>query len=387
VELVAIGYRVAKFDLALDLYEEGDNIVGGLNYATALFDEATIQRHCGYFISMLKAMVVDSEQAVARINLLAPEEHRLLESWNATETPYPQQFCIHQLFEQQAHATPQATAVVCQQQSLSYAELNRQANRLAHYLIALGVQPEERVAICVERSLEMVIGLLAILKAGGAYVPIDPAYPSARLRQVLTAAAPKIVLSDGVGREALGQEALRELMVLDLEQLKSLASPAAQPPEWADRPACDPNPVALGLTSHHLAYVIYTSGSTGIPKGVQNEHHALINRLLWMQQAYGLKPSDVVLQKTSFSFDVSVWEFFWTLLQGATLGVAPPQAHKDPRQLIELIRQWQVTTIHFVPSMLGPFVNTEGVEDCVSLRRVICSGEALPGLHIQALQQ
>ncbi len=225
----------------------------------------------------------------------------------------------------------------------------------------------------------MVVGLLGILKSGGAYVPLDPAYPTERLRQVLADAAPKILLSDAAGRAVLGEEALESLTVLDLDR-------RGQAESWADLPATNVDPKALGLTAHHLAYVIYTSGSTGTPKGVMNEHDALINRLLWMQEAYGLDHSDVVLQKTSFSFDVSAWEFFWTLFTGARLAIPPTEAHKESFQLIELIRKWNVTTIHFVPSMLISFVNTEGVERCTPLRRLICSGEALSEHHVYTYQ-
>jgi natural product biosynthesis luciferase-like monooxygenase protein/amino acid adenylation domain-containing protein len=384
VEPAGTTYEVARFDLELDLYEEGETVVGRLNYGTALFDEATIKRQRGYLLRVLKAMVADSEQAVAGIDLLGPEERRLvLESWNATEAPYPEDMCIQQLFEEQVRKSPEATAVLYEGQSLRYGELNEWANRLAHHLIGLGVKPDDRVAICVERSLAMVVGLLGILKAGGAYVPLDPAYPTGRLKQILDDAGPAMVLIDGAGREALGEEALEGLRVVDVDRL---AHARTLPPEWAELPATDPDVKVVGVTSQHLAYVIYTSGSTGTPKGVMNEHHALINRLIWMQEAYGLDSTDVVLQKTSFSFDVSVWEFFWTLLNGATLAVAPPEAHKDPLHLIELIRKWRVTTVHFVPSMLGPFANTEGIERCTPLRRLICSGEALPALHVHAYQ-
>ncbi len=321
--------ELVRFDQELIMFEQDGGIVGNLKYATALFDEATIKRHCGYLLEMLRAMVVNVEQPVVEINLLPPEERRLLlEEWNATEAEYASQLCIHELFEEQ---------------------------------------------------VGMVVGLLGILKSGGAYVPLDPAYPTERLRQVLADAAPKILLSDAAGRAVLGEEALESLTVLDLDR-------RGQAESWADLPATNVDPKALGLTAHHLAYVIYTSGSTGTPKGVMNEHDALINRLLWMQEAYGLDHSDVVLQKTSFSFDVSAWEFFWTLFTGARLAIPPTEAHKESFQLIELIRKWNVTTIHFVPSMLISFVNTEGVERCTPLRRLICSGEALSEHHVYTYQ-
>ena len=178
-----VSYAVAKFDLTLDLRETGDRIVGGLRFATALFSRGTIERHAGYLRQALEAMVADSRQAVAGIDLLSPEERMLLTSWNATEAPYPEHRCIHQLFEEQARKSPEATAIVHEEQSLSYFELNQLSNRLAHQLIALGLKPDDCVAICAKRSLNMVVGMLAILKAGGAYVPLHPSYPSMRLMQ------------------------------------------------------------------------------------------------------------------------------------------------------------------------------------------------------------
>jgi amino acid adenylation domain-containing protein len=377
VEPVAIAFDQVKFDLELELTENDDGIVGSLRYATALFDDATIERYRGYLLTLLQAMATDSTQTVARIDLLADDERTLLmETWNQTDAPYPAHQCIHQLFEQQVQRSPEAIALVYEDQSLSYRQLNTQANRLAHHLIDHGVRPDDRIALCVERSLAMVIGLLAILKAGAAYVPLDPAYPTDRLTQILHDAQPHLLLSDAAGRDALGQAAITHLTVLDL----------ATPATWAHRPDTNPDPTTLGLTSNHLAYVIYTSGSTGMPKGAQNEHQALINRLSWMQEAYRLSADDIVLQKTPFSFDVSVWEFFWTLLNGATLIIAAPEAHKDARYLIDLIAQHRVTTTHFVPSMLGSFLDTQGVTRCTSLRRVICSGEALTSSNIYKCQ-
>ncbi|MCG1019617.1 MULTISPECIES: non-ribosomal peptide synthetase [Burkholderiaceae] len=334
-------------------------------------------RVCGYMQQVLEslaeALETAPEQPVQQLQVLPSEERTLLlETWNATQRDYPLHLCIHQLFEAQVERTPQAPALVYEDQTLSYAQLNARANRLAHQLIELGVVPDGRVAICVERSPAMVIGLLAILKAGGGYVPLDPAYPGERLAHILTDAAPEIVLADAAGRAALGEAALAHRTVLD---------PNRQPAQ------AQTNPLVCTLTSRHLAYVIYTSGSTGVPKGVQNEHRALVNRLVWMQQAYGLTTADRVLQKTSFGFDVSVWEFFWTLLNGATLVIAAPEVHKDPAVLMELMIQQRITTAHFVPSMLSTFLHHEGVEQCTSIKRLICSGEALPGASVRLCQK
>ncbi|MCK1473579.1 AMP-binding protein, partial [Bradyrhizobium sp. 197] len=257
VEAAADGFDQVKFDLELNLAEHGEAIAGTLGYATALFDQASIERQRGYLLALLRAMVADARQAVGRIELLAADERAyLLEELNRTAVPYPEQQCIHELFEAQVAKAPDAVAVVHEDERLSYGELNARANRLAHHLIGLGVKPDQPVAICLERGVAMVVGLLAILKAGGAYLPLDPAYPCARLKQVLEDAQPQLLLADAAGRSALGADALADLTVVDLETATSA---------WAKLPASDPDPRALGLTSRHLAYVIYTSGSTGTP--------------------------------------------------------------------------------------------------------------------------
>ncbi|UWU82886.1 amino acid adenylation domain-containing protein [Bradyrhizobium yuanmingense] len=368
-----------KFDLELSLGEHGAEIAGTLAYATALFDQATIERQRGYLLALLRAMAADAQQEVRRIELLSTAERTyLLEELNQTAARYPAERCIHELFEAQVHKAPDAVAVVCDDERLSYAELNARANRLAHHLIALGAKPDQPVAICVERSPMMVVGLLAILKAGGAYMPLDPAYPSARLRQVLDDAAPRLLLADVAGRAPFGLDVPANVSVVELD---------AAAPAWASLPEANPDPRALSLSSRNLAYVIYTSGSTGTPKGAQNEHRAIVNRLIWMQNAYGLKATDLVLQKTPFSFDVSAWEFFWTLLEGATLVLAPPGAHRDPDALVDLIVSQRITTVHFVPSMLVSFLDAKSVDRCTSLRRVLCSGEALPAASVHRVRR
>nr|WP_218170644.1 non-ribosomal peptide synthetase [Pseudomonas gingeri] len=354
----------AKFDLSLSLGEVRDGISGTLEYATALFDEATIQRYAGYFIRVLQAMVADDQAQLEQVRLIddAEREH-LLFDLNATQVDYHLEQTLHGMFEAQVERTPDAVAVIAGEYQLTYRELDRRANQLAHHLRRQGVVPDARVAICVERGLEMVIGLLAILKAGGAYVPLDPAYPSERIAYMLQDSAPVAVLVQGATRELLGDVAVP---VIDL----GLNA-------WQDLPVTRPD--QSELNARHLAYVIYTSGSTGQPKGVMNEHGAVVNRLLWMQDEYGLTAQDAVLQKTPFSFDVSVWEFFWPLFTGASLVMARPEGHKDPLYLGEVIEAQNITTLHFVPSMLDVFLADGDTGRCAGVKRVICSGEALPG--------
>ncbi|UPL08773.1 Gramicidin S synthase II [Pseudomonas sp. IsoF] len=352
---------IAKFDLSLSLGEAGEGFAGGIVYATALFERATIERYAGYFEQLLWTFVESDRAIPAHTGLPdADERKRLLQGFNDTAVAYDLEQTLHGLIEAQVVRTPDAVAVLAEEGSLSYRELNEQANRLAHHLIALGVKPDDRVAICVERGLSMVVGLLAILKAGGAYVPVDPDYPTERVRHMLSDSAPVAVLVHSATRHV--PEAAR---LIDLDQ-----------PTWNAQPSS--NPVLAALTPRHLAYVIYTSGSTGLPKGVMNEHASVVNRLLWMQDAYNLGADDVVLQKTPFSFDVSVWELLWPLQTGARLVMARPGGHRDPEYLRQVIRSEGVTTLHFVPSMLDVFL-AHGDASADALKRVLCSGEALPG--------
>ena len=255
------------------------------------------------------------------------------------------------------------TAIRFRDEALTYRELNVRVNQLARYLVELGAGPDTLVAICMERSLEMVVALYAILKSGSAYVPIDPEYPADRISFMLGDTAAPILLTQGALAGRFRGATARVIPV-------DLASR-----ELADRTAT--RSLVRGSLDD-LAYVIYTSGSTGQPKGAMITHRAIANRILWMQEAYGLTPDDRVLQKTPFSFDVSVWEFFWPLLFGAELVIAEPGGHRDSAYLTQIIVERGITTIHFVPSMLQLFLEDPRASSCTSLRRVICSGEALP---------
>ncbi|MGN4037963.1 non-ribosomal peptide synthetase, partial [Burkholderia gladioli] len=389
VDTETLAYDAARYDLELTLGEAGGEIVGELRYATALFDEATALRHRDYLLAVLDAMTAAPAQPVGALAMLSAAERRLLlETWNDTAAALPARGCVHQLFEQQVRATPAAIALRdgASGAALSYAELNARANRLAHRLIALGVGPDRLVAICAARGVDMVVGLLAILKAGGAYVPLDPSYPAERLAYMLEDARPVLLLADAAGRAALaggdtahgGDDAAAMPPSAPASLPPSLALDDALPGDPADS---DPAPAALDADS--LAYVIYTSGSTGKPKGALNAHRGVVNRLAWMQHAYALDAGDAVLQKTPFGFDVSVWEFFWPLMTGATLVMAPPESHKDPRALIELIVAHGISTLHFVPSMLSSFLDMDEAARCTSLKRIVCSGEALPAASVR----
>lgn len=368
----------ALFDLLLSLTERDGRIVGGAEYATALFERATVERYLGNFRMVLEGMVADDGQTVDRLPLLSDAERRqVVREWNATHAAYPSHSCIHQLIEAQVERTPHAAAVVSEGESLTYGELNNRANRLAHYLRDLGVGPDTRVAICLERSLDLMVGLLGVLKAGGAYVPLDPSYPGERLRYMLEDSEPVALLTQGSLAGSFGE--LREDMpVIDL---------AADAPTWANRPETNPDGADMGLSPDHLAYVMYTSGSTGRPKGVMVEHRSVVNRIVWMQEQYAIDPGEAMLQKTTVSFDVSVWEFFWPVMVGARLMMARPEGHRDPGYLIETIKRERITRVHFVPSMLQLFLDHPDAGTCSGLVLVACSGEALPAPLVDRFYQ
>jgi amino acid adenylation domain-containing protein len=283
---------------------------------------------------------------------------RLLE-WNDTRRVYEGPLCLHELIEEQAGRTPDRVAVTFEGTSLTYRELMERTARLARCLGRLGVGPEVRVGVCAERSLEMVVGLLGVLRAGGAYVPLDPDHPPDRLAYMVEDAAAPVVLTQSRLASLLPPHGARMVVLDDPGGIEDGADPL---------PAVPPDA---------LAYVIYTSGSTGRPKGAMNAHRAVRNRLLWMRDDFGLGPHDVVLHKTPFSFDISVWEIFATLAVGARLVVAKPGGHQDPSYLVELIAREGITVAHFVPSMLRAFLGAPGLARCTALRRVLCSGEAV----------
>ncbi|UJD76475.1 non-ribosomal peptide synthetase [Photorhabdus luminescens] len=361
-------YDIAKFDLQLELTEKSGEIVGELNYSSALFDHETIERKVGYLQAILRAMVNQPQQPVTAIDILSSAERELLlENLNATEEPYPTQVCVHQLFEQQAEKTPDAIAVIYENQTLSYAELNVRANRLAHQLIALGVTPDQRVAICVTRSLARIIGLLAVLKAGGAYVPLDPAYPGERLSYMLTDAAPAIVLADNAGRAALSEDILAMLTVLDPNTL----------PEQPDN-----NPQVFGLTPQHLAYVIYTSGSTGRPKGVMIEHRSVVNLTLTQITQFDFCSASRMLQFASFGFDASVWEIMMALSCGAMLVIPTETVRQDPQRLWHYLEGQAVTHACLTPAMFHDGADLPAIAIKPTL---IFAGEAPSPALFQAL--
>jgi amino acid adenylation domain-containing protein len=354
---------VAKFDLTLHLYDTPDGLAARFEYNTDLFDAATIARMAGHFETLLQSAAAAPDLPLGQLQLLSTaERQQVLVAFNDTQVEYPADVCLHELFEAQVAATPDAPALVFEDTRLSYADLNRRANQLAHHLQGLGVGPEVLVGVLMERSVEMVVSLLAILKAGGAYVPLDPDYPRERLQFMLADAAVPVLLTQARVVGALPELGARVVYVdRDWPEI------AAERTE---------NPVS-GVTDDNLVYVIYTSGSTGRPKGALLPHRGVVNCVRWMQATYRLDASDRFLLKTSLNFDPSVWEVFWTLGTGACLHVARPGGHLDSTYLARYIVSHELTSIYFVPSMLRVFLDEPEAARCTSLRRIICGGEAL----------
>ncbi len=357
--------QTAKFDLMLHLVDAQPELRGFLEYNTDLFDAETVTRIVEHFCNLLEGIVANPQARLSDLPLLTAEElHQQLVEWNNTQVEYPQQQCIHELFEAQVEKTPDAVAVIFEHQQLTYHELNTKANQLANYLRSLGVKPEVLVGICVERSLDMVIGLLAILKAGGAYVPLDPNYPQERLAYMLFDTQLPILLT---------QQSLVEQLPTHKAHIVCLDTHWDQIAQESQT-----NPINTN-TVNNLAYVIYTSGSTGKPKGVLGLHQGAVNRFHWMWKFHPFTEEEVCCQKTSLNFVDSVWEIFGPLLQGITTVIVPEQVVKDPQQFVTSLANKNVTRLVLVPSLLRILLNTYNLLQLQlpKLKLWISSGEAL----------
>ncbi len=364
----------SKFDITLELVDKGDRLDGFLEYKTSLLEPETVNRMAKHLVVLIDSLLARSKAPIDSHQVLSDKEASLqLEQWNDTQCQFPEGECIHEFFEQQANNSPSHTALVFEDTSLTYAELNQKANQLAHYLRSeKGVRPDSLVGICLERSFDLVIAILGIVKAGGAYVPLDPDYPEARLAYMLGDSDLTTVITS---KEVLTRTPVTDTQALCVDELSVISMLEGLPKD--NLPKSD-----IGLTSRHLAYIIYTSGSTGNPKGVMVEHDGIVNRIDWMHKKYGATSEDVFLQKTPFSFDVSLWEFFWPLMAGSTLAIARPKGHMDPDYLLETINQLNVTKLHFVPSMLSAMLIASVGKSCQNVKQVFCSGEALSLQHV-----
>ena len=359
--LVEVETGTAKFDLTLSMQQTEQRLRGKIEYSCDLFDSETITRMVGHWQTLLEGIVADPGQRLSKLPLLtAAERRQLAVEWNDTRADYPREQCIHQLLEEQVERTPETVAVVCEDQQLTYGELNRRGNQLAHSLRKLGVGPEVRVGLCVERSLEMIVGLVGILKAGGAYVPLDPAYPRERLAFILEDAQVSVLVTSMTSAESLPKGKTRALCIDTNWEFVSRES--------TGNPVCTARPDSL-------AYVIYTSGSTGRPKGVLVAHRNLVHSTSARINYYQDRLIRFLLL-SSFAFDSSLAGIFWTLSQGGTLVLPRPGLERDLSQLSELIAQEQISHVLSLPSLYGLLLEQANAEQLRSLRRVIVAGEA-----------
>ncbi|WP_346940202.1 amino acid adenylation domain-containing protein [uncultured Clostridium sp.] len=358
------GNKVSKFDLTLNVLEEVNILKFSIDYCSKLFNKETIERLNSHYVRVLDNITNNTRIKICEINLLTEtERNRMMYGFNDTKADYPKNKTIQELFEEQVEKTPDNIAVVFGDKKLTYRELNKKSNQIARILRKKGVKADSIVGIMVKRSLEMIVGIMGILKAGGAYLPIDPSYPKERIEYMLKDSKCEVLLT--VESSANNIEFTKEVIDLFNE-------------DWFEG---DLSNLEKINNSSNLAYVIYTSGTTGKPKGVMIEHKALVNRLIWMQNKYPLSEKDTILQKTTYTFDVSVWELLWWSLVGAKVCMLSPNDEKDPIKIIEAIDKYSITTIHFVPSMLDIFLYCleESKKDTGlnSLRQVFSSGEAL----------
>jgi amino acid adenylation domain-containing protein len=352
----------AKFDMTLSIWEEAGSLSGTAEYSTDLFDRRTISRMLDHFQTLLQEVAAYPERRLADLSLLSvAERQQVLVDWNATDTPEPQTVALHQLLEAQVERTPDAVALLADHGQLTYRHLNQHANQLAHHLQTLGVGPDVLVGLCMERSLEMVIGLLGILKAGGAYVPLDPAYPSDRLAFMLHDAHVSVLVTQPQLLEKLPASSAHVVCVTPDQE--------ALPPGGTD------NPVS-GVTADHLAYVIYTSGSTGTPKGVQIPHRAMVNFLEAMRHQPGLTADDTLLAVTTLSFDIAALEIFLPLSVGAKVVVVDRAVAADGKRLAQCLAETDTTVMQATPATWRLLLEA-GWQGHPHLK-MLCGGEALP---------
>ncbi|RUT68624.1 amino acid adenylation domain-containing protein [Flavobacterium cupreum] len=355
--------------LNLHIIANSDDFIFRIVYSASYLEAEQSAKLASYFKSTLDQILSDADQKQADTSVLSEEEYNLVtKEFNNTECFFTQEETILELFKEQVKQVPENVAVVFEGESLSYSELDSLSNQLAHKLIQIGVTSETLVPICLDRSFEMIIGILAVLKAGGAYVPIDPTYPQNRIDYILEDIRSPFLLTESKYENSFGIPKL----ILDDPSIYEKQSTSAP---------------AVAISQNALAYVIYTSGTTGKPKGVMNTHEGIYNRLSWMRDHYEVTSKDTILQKTNFSFDVSVWELILPLVTGAKLVFAKPEGHKEPNYLEEILERENITLVHFVPSMLAAFLMNLNKFKGGQLKHVICSGEELKSATLKEFQQ
>ena len=369
VEPVEQESKIAKLDLTFYIMEENGGYIIALEYCSDLYKESSADRILKTYIRILEQVSENKRVRIKDLELIGEEEkNQVLTVFNDTHSDYPTEKTVVELFEEQVELRPEDTAVMYEGKTLSYRELNEKANQLAHVLREKGVDRDSYVGIMSERSLEMIIGIYGIIKAGGAYIPIDPKYPKERIHYMINDSKPNVVLT-------YMADLVTEVEVIDLGNSKVYEGASKNNPERVNKP-------------EDLLYVIYTSGTTGKPKGVLCHHKGLINRVIWMHNNYPIHENDVILQKTTYTFDVSVWEIFWWGIVGAAVALLKPGGEKEPEEICKAIEREQVTVMHFVPSMLGMMeehlkAENEDISKLKSLRWVFASGEALKEEHVK----
>ena len=383
--------RQAKFEISLNVTQLATGCSASIEYRSNLFSPSTIERFADHFVAVLKSFQHEKNACLSHINFLSPQEldQQVLStqanSLNNTQVDFQQSYKnfstnkgIHQYFEDQVSLSLHSPAVTDTKKTLSYLELNQLANQLARHLIELGVKPGDSVAICMTRCRYMSVALLAALKCGAHYIPFDPSFPIERLQFMAQDTQAKIVLFNR-----------KPLDTIDCEAIASnLSIPTVIAADNKKAYSHFPNEnLNIAIDKNTTFNIIYTSGSTGKPKGVIVPHSGIINRLLWMQSSYAINADDNILQKTPYSFDVSVWELFWPLMFGSQLIFAKPEGHKDPDYLLHCIQHYNISTLHFVPSMLAVFLNSIKKKKQTALRQVFCSGEALQVQHVNHFYQ
>jgi amino acid adenylation domain-containing protein len=379
---VDIDSKTSKFDLTLSLRERDGKLIGFLEYSTDLFDGSTIERMIGHLQTLLEGIVAAPDRPISTLPLLTEAERdQLLVEWNHTAAEYPKDCSVHDLFEAQVNRMPEAIAAQFEGKRLTYRELNSRANQLAHYLRGLGVGPEKLVGICVERSLEMVVGLLGILKAGGAYVPLDPGYPRERLRSILEDARVSVLLT----QEWLAVRLIKYGKSMeDSDPPSSILDPqlVCLDRDWNEVAQQSQENPDSGATPENLAYVIYTSGSTGRPKGVQIEHRSVINLLCTAGSLFQFNETDAWTLFHSYAFDFSVWEIWVCLVHGGRLLIVPLELTRSPEAFHDLLLTEQVTVLNQTPSAIQQLIRVSPERSKMgkgsSLRLVIVGGEVLP---------
>lgn len=370
---------IAKYDLQVELKESEGRVKCIIDYALDLFEEETIRNFSNHFLSVLETLASRPHQPIAQLTLLSgSERQQLLQEWNQTTREYPQQKCVHELFEAEAAKRPESIAVVYEEEELTYRDLNRQANQVAHYLRSLGVKPEERVGVCVDRGLEMTIGLLGVLKAGGVYVPLDPEYPPDRLRYMVEDCKPVVVLMQSHLREEFA-EAWNGVTVVELDAEDV----------WKTDGERNLKAVELGLDGTEMAYIIYTSGSTGRPKGVMVEHRALLNTLVHAREFMEAEPEDVMVALSSSAFDISILEMMTAWLGGARTLILSREAVLDMPQLLRRVQT--ATVLHTVPVLMGQITESwrSGVNGKPGsrLRKLLTGGDSVPVSVIKQMKE